>query len=147
MRRFAIFLVSALTLVIASAGLARAAPAPTAQIKSKTSEIYMYDPSPAGTGEIFYPATRVTTVLKHCPEGEHRLSATLTQDGVSLPWATTAHGAGELFCRGDDRKSTITVGFYGPNLHPGTATATFALEDGSGTSTVEEVSRVVRIPG
>jgi len=111
--------------VAAGAAPASAAPPSSIRIKAKTSEIYLYDGSPTGTGPS-EPATTVSTVVRRCPAGDYFLQATLVQDGVSLPWATTALGAGEAYCSGT-RRTPLVMGFYGPDLHPGRATAHFAL--------------------
>jgi hypothetical protein len=121
----------------------------TLHISKTTSAIYLYDPSPFGTGP-FYPATTVTAVIKNCPTGEYFMSAELVQDGVAAFWATGALGAGEVFCH-QEGFSTVTwsMGFYSPTLHPGTATATFTIRSNSAGDVPLDVTdtRTVRIPG
>ncbi|MEO6627231.1 MAG: hypothetical protein ABIP03_01545 [Aquihabitans sp.] len=153
MRKLAVILVSLLA-VAAGAAPADAARSSSIRIDPRASKIYLYDGSPDGTGPSF-PATRVSTVVNRCEAGDYYLDATLTQDGVNLPWATGALGAGEFACDGTSFRTQLSMSFYGPTLHPGRATAHFALRKYecvsgvcylSDTPTVEATS-AVHIPG
>jgi len=120
-------------------------------IKPTASPIYQYDGSGTGEGPTF-PATDLRAFVKKCPAGDYEMNATLKQDGVSMDWATTGRGAGEVFCTGSGVE--LRMGFYGPTLHPGKAKAYFALHKVTCTDGVCTVSerptvkawRVVHIP-
>lgn len=115
---------------------------PSLTLRPRAGAIYQFDGSATGTGPS-YPATRVTARMSDCPAGTSVLQAELVQDGVEMNWATSARGAGEVVCTGGEN-GTVSMGFYGPTLHPGTAVATFALVQGDVLVTV---TRTVRIPG
>lgn len=110
-------------------------------VHARAAAMTTFDGSAAGTGPSF-PATSVSARLRDCPAGSSVLYAELEQDGVPMGWATTARGAGEIECVGGE-DMTVRMGFSGPSLHPGRATATFGLVQGDVLFTV---TRTVRIP-
>lgn len=124
-------------------------PGPSIAISVNTSAIYLYDGSPNGTGPAF-PATTVAAVLKNSPQKDLRLTATLVQDGVTMSWATGAKGAGYYDCSSwaCDELLSIDMGFYGPTLHRGDATAHFLVEEANCISDclVAEDTETVHIP-
>jgi hypothetical protein len=141
-------LVAALVVVLgATPAAAQPKSGPWMQIDQKASEIWLFDGSPDGSGPSV-PATTVTASLHDCPAGQYLLVAELVQDGAAAYWATTALGAGEVSCAGGNAPLTVTMGFYGHpvDIHPGRATATFALMTEQG-ALVGQTTRVVRIPG
>ena len=75
------------------------------------------------------------------------LWATLVQDGVSYPVASTALGVGEFSCTATDTAPRLRMGFYGNSLHPGPALAIVSVYvQVDGMPVLVESSRTVRIP-
>jgi len=138
-------LLAAMVVALSAACTAPPKSGPWMRIDPKASEIWLYDGSPNGTGPLV-PATSVTAHLYNCPEGDYMVIAELVQDGVEAQWATTAHGAGEVFCH-DGEDQTVSMGFYRypGEIHPGEATATFGLRTSQGDVLVTE-TQVVDIP-
>ena len=146
MRRY-LSIAAAVTAVILTGAVPAAASAPPSiHIKARTSEIYMYDDSPNGTGS-FHPAANVSGTVVGCQPGEWYIRyASLVQDGVSFAWADGgALGSIEWVC-GADKKSPISMSFYGDSLHSGKAVAHFGVAPESGSGVTVEATRTVMIP-
>lgn len=125
---------------------ADAAPASRLKIAHNTSAFYQYDGSPTGAGPLF-DAVRVSVQLQNCPAGDYLLWASLVQDGVSYPVASTALGVGEFSCGGTRTAPQLSMGFYGNGLHPGPARVTATVyRQQDGMPVLVESSRMVRIP-
>ncbi|MFG3558008.1 hypothetical protein ACGGAQ_26900 [Micromonospora sp. NPDC047557] len=146
MRRISLTVLTMVALVLTAAPPATAATRNASiRIDHRTSEIYLYDGSPDGTGPAF-PAATARGEVRNCPTGVYFLSASLTQDGLPTYWATGGLGAGEIVC--DGGTASISMGFYrgGPVLHPGRATVRFELHDAYVGTSLTETTRTVRIP-
>ncbi|CCH16590.1 Protein of unknown function [Micromonospora lupini str. Lupac 08] len=145
-RRISLAVLTIVALVLTAATPATAATRNASiRIDHRTSEIYLYDGSPDGTGPAF-PAATARGEVRNCPTGVYFLSASLIQDGLPTYWATGGLGAGEIVC--DGGTASISMGFYrgGPVLHPGRATVRFELHDAYVGTTLTEKTRTVRIP-
>jgi hypothetical protein len=139
-------LAAAAILLLTPAISADARPATRLTIERTTSAFYQYDGSPTGTGPL-YDAVAVHAQLRNCPAGNYVLWATLVQDGVSYPVASTALGVGEFSCTATNAQPRVGMGFYGNGLHPGTALVTFTVyQQADGMPVLVEGSRTVRIP-
>lgn len=153
MRRLITTLVAAAMLAVPVAAPVAAAcprPEPTVAIAARTSHIYLYDGSSAGTGPSL-PAVTVRYRVKNCPPASLTLNATLVQHGVTMGWASTALGSTEVECQnmtaGQRKSFVLTASFYGATLHSGRALARVALVDWTqGGLVVAEDTRRVRIP-
>lgn len=116
------------------------------KIAPKTSAFYQYDGSPTGTGPLA-DAVSVQVQLRDCPAGDYVLWMDLVQDGISYPVASTALGVGEFSCTATDTAPSLSMGFYGNSLHPGTAEVTATVyRQADGMPVLVESSRTVRIP-
>jgi hypothetical protein len=122
---------------------------PSARIHPTTSKITRVDVFGDGTLErVVY----VSVTVKNCPQGTYSMDMELYQDGVNIPIATTANGAGIVGCDGSS-PTEFNLGFTSDKLHPGRATADFDLQplcDTGDCSTpppfLVKVERVVHVP-
>ena len=114
-------------------------------IDHDASELYLFEPPLGEPGEA-YPATAVTATAHGCPAGSRQLSASLVQDGLPTLWATSGRGAGEIECDGGPAALWMAFTRKEPVLHPGRATAHFALYDMNTGEHLGETTRTVWIP-
>ncbi|RQW97808.1 hypothetical protein [Micromonospora inaquosa] len=146
MYKFGLAALTVTTMVLAAASPAAATTARTSiTIDRHASELFPFEP-PAGEPGVTYPATSVAATARNCPAGIVLMSASLVQDDLPTLWATGGRGAGEIVCDGGTVELTMAFARIAPALHPGRATARFALRDWDTGEQFAESTRTVWIP-